>query len=495
LEDLMPDQTAPRAATSFDARLWGLLLLLCGVLFLDGMDVSMVAVALPHIGTDLGLAPSSLQWVVSAYVLGYGGLLLLGGRAADLLGRRRVILAGLGVFLVASLIGGLASDGSTLIATRFIKGASAAFTAPAGLSIITTTFAQGPVRNKALSVYTAVGASGWTLGLVFGGLLTELGWRYTFFLPVPIAAFILTLLPRYLDRDPAREPVTRRNFDFGGTATLAAGMLGLVYTVVEAPSVGWGSARTLLSFAGIAMLLAAFVLIEQRHPQPLVRLGILRSPQLRRANYGALALLGSWFGFQFMGTLYMQDLRGWSAIEMALAFFPAGVIVATGSPVMARIVGRFGTTLPVGAGLISLLLAYVLFLDVDAQTGYLTGMLPTFILGGIGFTLAFGPLNVAATNGVADQEQGLASGLVQTSFQLGGAIGLAISTAVIDSGIAGSNAAPGSASALLDGFHPAIVVSIAIALIGAAVTLVPPLLGRREPARVATAIAGDTGDA
>jgi MFS family permease len=490
----MSSVTAPSAATRFDARLWGLLLLVCGVLFLDGMDVSMVAVALPKIGNDLGMQPSDLQWVVSAYVLGYGGLLLLGGRAADLLGRRRVLLAGLSVFLVASLVGGLANDGTTLIATRFIKGASAAFTAPAGLSIVTTTFAQGPVRNKALSVYTAVGASGWTLGLVFGGLLTELGWRYTFFLPVPIAAGILALLPRYLARDSASEPVTRRSFDFAGTATLAAGMLGLVYTVVEAPNVGWGSARTLLSFAGIAMLLTAFVLIEQRHPHPLVRLGILRSSQLRRANYGAAALIGSWFGFQFMGTLYMQDLRGWSALVMALAFLPAGVIVATGSPNIARVVARFGTTLPVGAGLLSLVIAYLLFLNVDAHTSYLTGMLPTFIFGGIGFTLAFGPLNVAATNGVADHEQGLASGLVQTSFQLGGAIGLAIATAVIDSGISGSSAAPGSSAALLDGFHPAILVSIAIALIGAAVTLVPPLLGRREPATVATATAGDHSD-
>jgi MFS family permease len=180
----MAQGTLTSPATRFDNRLWGLLLLLCGVLFLDGMDVSMVAVALPNIGHELDLQPSSLQWIVSGYVLGYGGLLLLGGRAADLLGRRKVLLVGLGVFMVASLIGGLASDGNTLIATRFIKGASAAFTAPAGLSIITTKFAEGPARNKALSVYTGVGASGWSLGLVFGGLLTELGWRYTFFLPV-----------------------------------------------------------------------------------------------------------------------------------------------------------------------------------------------------------------------------------------------------------------------------------------------------------------------
>jgi EmrB/QacA subfamily drug resistance transporter len=446
------------------------------------MDVSMVAVALPNIGGELGLEPSSLQWVVSAYVLGYGGLLLLGGRAADLIGRRKVLLIGLAVFAVASLIGGLANDGNTLIVTRFIKGASAAFTAPAGLSIITTKFAEGPARNKALSVYTAVGASGWSLGLVFGGLLTELGWRYTFFLPVPFALVILAILPKYLDRDQPSERVTRRSFDFGGTATLAAGMLGFVYAVVEAPDAGWASTQTLLSFAAVALLLSAFVLIEQRHPRPLVRLGILRSARLRRANYGALALLGSWFGFQFLGTLYFQDLRDWSAVETALAFLPAGVIVATGAPNMGRVVNRFGTTLPTGAGLISLALAYVLFLNIGADSDYLTAMLPTFILAGIGFTLTFGPVNVAATNGVAANEQGLASGLVQTSLQLGGAVGLAIATAVINSGTAGSSAAAGSDAAMLDGFHPAILVSIALAVIGAVVTLIPPLLERRAPA-------------
>jgi MFS family permease len=485
----MEQATTP--ATRFDSRLWGLLLLLCGVLFLDGMDVSMVAVALPKIGHELGLQPSSLQWIVSGYVLGYGGLLLLGGRAADLIGRRKVLLGGLAVFIIASFIGGIANDGTTLIATRFIKGASAAFTAPAGLSIITTKFAEGPARNKALSVYTATGASGWSLGLIFGGLLTELGWRYTFFMPVPIAAFILLMLPRYLDRDPAGGGLTLRSLDFGGTATLAASMLGLVYTVVEAPTVGWGSTRTLLSFIGVAALLAAFVQIEQRSSNPLVRLGILRSASLRRANFGAMALLGSWLGFQFMGTLYMQDLRHWSAVEMALAFLPTGIIVATASPNMAKVIGRFGTTLPIVAGLTSLAAAYVLFLNIGASSDYLTAMLPTFILAGIGFTLTFGPLNVAATGGVPAEEQGLASGLVYTSFQVGGAIGLAVATAVIDAGTAASSAPAGSSAALLDGFHPAILVSLAIAALGIAVTAVPLVARRLFPARVATATAGE----
>jgi EmrB/QacA subfamily drug resistance transporter len=483
----MENSASASPATRFDSRLWGLLLLLCGVLFLDGMDVSMVAVALPNIGHELDLAPSSLQWIVSGYVLGYGGLLLLGGRAADLIGRRKVLLGGLAVFVVASFIGGIANDGTTLIATRFIKGASAAFTAPAGLSIITTKFAEGPARNKALSVYTATGASGWSAGLIFGGLLTELGWRYTFFMPVPIAAGILFLLPRYLDRDEATEGFSFRNLDFAGTATLATAMLGLVYTVVEAPDVGWSSARTLLSFVGVAALLSAFVLIEEKSPNPLVRLGIFRSPQLRRANFGAMALLGSWFGFQFMGTLYMQDLRDWSAVQMALAFLPTGIIVAAGSPNIGRLVNRVGTTIPIAAGLTSLAASYILFLNIGADTDYLTGMLPTFILAGIGFMLTFGPLNMAATGGVAPEEQGLASGLVYTSFQVGGAIGLAVATAVIDAGTSGSSSPAGSATALLDGFHPAILTSLAIAVIGIAITVVPLITRRLAPARVATA--------
>src|SRR5919202_581114 len=227
------------AAPRWDARLWGTLVLLCGVLFLDGLDVSMVGVALPSIDADLRLSTSTLQWIVSGYVLGYGGLLLLGGRAADLLGRRRV-------FAVASLLGALASDGPLLVATRFLKGVSAAFTAPAGLSIITTTFAEGPARNRALSIYTACGASGFSMGLILGGLLTEAGWRWTFLLPVPIALAVLAAAPRVLPRDGARVRAGGR-FDLPGAITLTAGMLLLVRTIVRAPDVGWGSAQTVLS--------------------------------------------------------------------------------------------------------------------------------------------------------------------------------------------------------------------------------------------------------
>jgi EmrB/QacA subfamily drug resistance transporter len=446
-------------------RAWGALLVLCGALFLDALDVSMIGVALPSIRTDLDMSTSSLQWVVSAYVLGYGGFLLLGGRAADLLGRRRMFLISLGVFVVASALGGLANDGTLLIATRFVKGVSAAFTAPAGLSIITTSFAEGPARNKALSVYTATGATGFSLGLVFGGLLTEIGWRWVFFLPVPVALITLIAAIKLV---PAGERVVRaaRGFDIAGAVSLTAGMLLLVYSVVEAPDQGWGSVRTLGSIAIAAAILATFVMIERRTPTPLVRLGILRSGALVRANLGAMSLIGGWFGFQFMLTLYLQQARGWSALETGLAIFPAGFLVATLAPRLAPLIARFGVTRLIAAGIASTAAAYALFLPIGLDSGYVTAMLPTFLLGGLGFGLAYGPLNIAATNGIAPEEQGLAGGLVNTSFQFGGALVLAIVTAVANA----NGAAEGSAQGLLDGFHAAIWVSLAAAVLGVMAT-------------------------
>jgi predicted MFS family arabinose efflux permease len=401
--------------------------------------------------------------VVSAYVLGYGGFLLLGGRSADLLGRRRVFLISLGVFVVASGLGALASDGGLLTATRFIKGIAAGFTAPAGLSIITTSFAEGPARNKALSIYTATGATGFSLGLVFSGVLTELGWRWVFLFPVPLALITLLAAIRLVP-DSGRPARIAGSFDVAGAITVTAGMLLLVFTLVEAPEAGWASVRTLGSFAAAAAILAAFVVHERRTKAPLVRLGILRSGSLVRANLGAMSLIGAWFGFQFIVTLYMQQLRGWSALETGLALFPAGLLVAFLAPRIAPLVERFGATRLIGLGLASTGLGYALFLPIGLDSSYLVGMLPTFLLTGLGFGLAYGPLNIAATNGVAPEEQGLAGGLVNTSFQFGGALVLAIVTAV-NSASAGTD---GSPTALLEGFQAAIVVSLIAAALGVA---------------------------
>jgi EmrB/QacA subfamily drug resistance transporter len=460
-------------AERLDRRAWGMLLVLCSALFLDAMDVSMVGVALPSIREDLGLSTSSLQWIVSAYVLGYGGFLLLGGRAADLLGRRNVFLISLSVFVVASALGGFVDDGNLLIATRFIKGVSAAFTAPAGLSIITTSFAEGAVRNKAIAIYTATGATGFSLGLVFGGLLTELGWRWVFFLPVPIALLTVLAGLRLVPRDSGT-PRTARSFDLAGAVTLTGAMLLLVFTVVEAPDAGWASARTLGSFAAVAGILTAFVAIERRTAAPLVRLGILRSPSLVQANLGAMMLVGGWFGFQFIATLYMQQLRGWSPLETGLAIFPGGLLVALLAPRIAPLVMRFGVRKLVSAGLLSTAIGYTLFLPIGIDSPYLTAILPTMLFAGFGFALAYGPLNIAATNGVPPHEQGLASGLVNTSFQFGGALVLAVSTAVNNA----NTVSDGTAQGLLDGFQAAVVVSVIAAGIGVLVTAID--FGRRR---------------
>jgi len=442
-------------------RAWGALLVLCGALFLDALDVSMMGVALPSIRSDLHMSTSSLQWVVSGYVLGYGGFLLLGGRAADLLGRRRMFLISLGVFVFASALGGLADDGSLLIATRFIKGVSAAFTAPAGLSIITTSFPEGQARNKALAVYTATGATGFSLGLVIGGLLTEIGWRWVFFLPVPVALVTLVAATRLVPAS-GRPLASQRRFDILGAIGMTTAMLLLVFTLVEAPDQGWGSGRTLGSLALVAAILAGFVVHENRTPAPLVRLGILRSGALVRANLAAMSLFGGWVGFQFVVTLYLQQLRGWSPLETGLAIFPGGFLVAVLSPRIAPLIMRFGVMKPIVVGLASLVGAYALFLPIGLHSSYAIAMLPTFILAGIGFALAFGPLNIAATNGIAPVEQGLAGGLLNTSFQFGGALVLAVVTAVNDA----ARGPDGSAQSLLDGFHAAIYVSLAAAVLG-----------------------------
>jgi MFS family permease len=463
-------------STQWTSRTWAALMLLCGVLFLDGLDVSMVGVALPSIREDLGLNTAQLQWVVSGYVLGYGGLLLLGGRAADLLGRRRVLIVGMSVFAVASLLGGLVSDPNLLIATRFLKGASAAFTAPAGLSYITTTFAEGPARNKALSVYTAFGASGFSSGLILGGLTTEAGWRFTFLLPVPFALLILAAAPRLLAKDaPSEGP--RPGFDLAGAVTITAGMLLLVRTVVRAPEVGWASATTIVSFLVTIGLISAFVAIEKRTKHPLVRLGILSHGHIVRANLGAMATAGSYFGFQFVGTLYFQSVLGWSALETALAFLPAGLLVAFGSTRVGPLVNRFGTAPLIALAFVSFIAGYLLFLRTDLNPTYTTMILPTMVLIGTGFALGFPSFNMQGTTGVENHEQGLASGLINTSFQVGGAVTLAIVSAVVGSG----DAASGSESFVHDA-HTAVGVVTGVAALGLVSALSGLALRRRHPA-------------
>lgn len=451
----------------WDARLWGILLVACTVVALDALDVSMVGVALPSIRADLGLSTATLQWVVSGYVLGYGGLLLLGGRAADLLGRRRVLLIALAVFAGASLLGGLVNDGTLLIAARFVKGVAAAFTAPAALSIVTTTFPEGPARNKAISIFGVFGACGYSLGLVFSGLMTQVGWRWTFLLPVPLALVTLVAGLRLIPTSPRPAP-TGRGYDLPGAVTGAGSALLLVYSVVNAPEVGWSAPVTVLGLMVAAALAGVFVAIERRTPHPLVRLGILRSGPVRRANLGVFAFFGGYISFQFVVMLYLQSVREWSPLQTALAFLPAALLVAFGSPRTGSIVDRVGTAPVIAVGVAAHAAGYLLFFFGAGPTAsYATSILPSMLLLGVGFMLAFPAFNIQATSGIANHEQGLAGGLLNTSVQIGGAVVLAIVTAVVTS----SGGAEASAQAMLASFRPALAVITGAAAVGLVVAL------------------------
>jgi MFS family permease len=464
------------AETRWTAAIWILLVVLCGALFLDGLDVSMVGVALPSIGRSLRLGASSLQWIVSGYVLGYGGLLLLGGRASDLLGRRSVFLAAVTVFGIASVASAFLSNDMALIALRFIKGASAAFTVPAGLSIITTTFAEGIARNRALSIYTVCGASGFSLGLVFGGLLTELGWRATFLVPGPVALALVVVGLRVIPR-ATRERVSFSHFDLFGALTSTAGLMLLVYTVVEAPLRGWLSAYTVGGVVASAALLTTFVVIERHHPRPLLRLSILRSKSLVHANLSAAVMFGGYVSFQFLATIYLQDSLHWSPLAMAMGFLPTGLIVVASSTRMAAILDRFQTSHLIAGGLAAFLAGYLLFLRVRPGMPYVDFLLPTMVLLGVGFALCFPSINSQATAGVADHEQGLASGLVNTSLQIGGAMVLAVTTAII-----GPGATSDLHGHLIPGMMTAVWLVAGISFFGLVFTLVRIVSTRRNAA-------------
>jgi MFS family permease len=480
-----PATTVVESGTNWATRTWLLLVVLCGALFLDGLDISMVGVALPSIGSDLGMSASSLQWIVSGYVLGYGGFLLLGGRSADLLGRRQVFLIAVAVFGLASVASATLSSPEAIIALRFVKGVAAAFTVPAGLSIITTTFAEGPARNRALSIYTVVGASGFSLGLVFGGALTEVGWRETFLLPGPVALLLVAVGLRVVPA--SRRSVSRlAHFDLAGALTSTAALLSLVVAVVQAPSHGWASGLVLGLFALALVLAVAFVIVELRHQTPLVRLGILRNWHLVHANVSGAIMAGGYFSFQFLATLYLQNSLGWSPMAMALGFLPAGLLVIASSTRIDRVLARVSTQALIAIGLSSFLVAYTLFLRVDPGLGYAALLLPTMLLLGVGFATAFPSINVQATAGVADHEQGLASGLVNTSVQIGGAVVLAVVSVILAN--AATADGPAQPHHLIPGMLSGLQVIVALTAVGVVASLVTLLIKRPEPVPVVETI-------
>ncbi|MBO8188778.1 MFS transporter [Streptomyces spirodelae] len=469
----------------------GILLVLCGAVFLEGIDIGMLNVALPVIRADLGMPVGELQWVMSSYVLGYGGFMLLGGRAADLYGRRRMFVLSLAVFLAFSGLAGLASAGWALIVARFVTGVAAAFMTPAGLSLITTSFTEGRQRNKALLIYSGTGAAGFSTGLVFGGLLTVLGWRWVFFAPVALSALILTatlvLIPRGPRSGQDREAGQCRSFDLAGGVTITAALVLLVFGIERATHSSWP--QTLAVLAAGAILLCVFIQIERRTAAPLIRPRMLRSGPLVRANAVALLFAGAFFGFQFLVVLYLQELRDWSTLETSLAMLVAGADAVLSPTVVPRLVNRFGSARVVFSGVLAAVLAYALFVPVGADWSYLA-MLPSLTLVGVAFALAYGPLTIMATDGVAEEEQGVAGALLFASVQFGAALGLAGAAAVNTAATEADTPA-----ALLDGYQAGFLVPLAAALIAATVAAfgVRGRRGRRAERAVAQQRVAESG--
>ncbi|MCT2589742.1 MFS transporter [Streptomyces sp. N2-109] len=442
-------------------RKWGVLFVLCGAIFLEGIDIAMLNVALPSIRADLGLATGQLQWVMSAYVLGYGGFMLVGGRAADLFGRRRMFVFWLGVFLLFSGLGGFATEGWMLIVARFVTGVAAAFMTPAGLSLVTTSFEAGPQRNKALLIYSGTAAGGFSVGLVVGGLLTSIGWRWVFFAPVVLSFLILVAALALIPKAP-RPDRSGQRIDLAGGVTITAAIVLLVLGVERASHTGLDWTLGTLA-AGLAAL-AVFVGVERRTSQPLVRLGIFRNGPLVRANLAGLLFFAGFFGFQFLLVLYLQELRAWSVLETSFALMVLGIDAVLSPTLTPRLVSRFGNARVIFGGMLLAALAYALFLPVGSDWTYLV-MLPSLVLLGLSFSLAYGPLTIAATDGIEEAEQGLAGGLLYTSLQFGAALGLSTVTAVNVAATDGDTPA-----ALLDGYHAGLVVPLAAALLAAVIS-------------------------
>ncbi|MFB7401901.1 MFS transporter [Streptomyces rubiginosohelvolus] len=426
-------QVTSRTAGTLGGRKQIALLVLCAQLFLDSMDVSLMGVALPELKDDLGLSAEELQWIISGYAVAYGGFLLLGGRAADLFGRRRMFFWGTAVFAVASLAGGFVSDGTLLIVSRVIKGVAAAFIAPAALSIIMTTFKEGPERNRAVGIFSLTGASGYAAGLVLSGVLTELNWRLTFFVPFVIAALVLAAVRYAVSPDPVRDG-ERPGFDAFGAVTATGGVLLLVFALTRAPEVGWGSAATVLSLVASVALLVAFVIIQNRRAEPLVQLSIFRSRTLSTANVVGLTWACATIGWQFVALLYLQQVLDYSALGAGAAIVPMAAAILVTVNVTPRVINRFGLRVPAVAGLLLQGLGILLFLRADESSEYVTVLLPALILHGIGNGLSFPSFNVAGVSGVADEQQGLATSLIQSALQLGGGLGVAVAAAVLATG-------------------------------------------------------------
>ena len=440
---------------------WLVLCLVCLAQFMVILDATIVNVALPSIQTGLKMAEEDLQWVVNSYTLTFGGFLLLGGRAGDLIGRKRVFLVGVVVFTVASFLNGIADSSTWLILARGLQGLGAALIAPAALSILTTTFAEGPDRTKALGVWAAIATGGAAVGLLLGGILVDFfSWPWIFFVNVPvgIATFIASL--RYVPE--SRADAEHRIFDVPGAVTVTAGLIALVYGIVNVQKAGWTSGTTLFWGALALVLLSAFVVIEQRQSAPLVRLGIFTVRTLRAANVTMLLVASGLFAMFFFNTLYVQRVLGFSPLQAGLAFLPVTAGIGIGAGLSQPGVKRLGIRTTSIIGMTIATVGMLLLLTTDPNGTYLSDVLPGLIPISIGMGLTFVPLTLLATSGIEHEDAGLASGLFNTSQQVGGALGLAIlSTLAVNrtdnalGGLTGRPTLVQQNDALVTGFHAA----------------------------------------
>jgi EmrB/QacA subfamily drug resistance transporter len=462
------------------------LVLVCLAQMMVVIDISIVNVALPSIKNALHFSESDLQWVVNAYTLVFAGFMLLGGRAADLLGRRSVLIGGLVLFSAASLVCGLAQSSSALVVARAVQGLGGAIIAPASLSILTVTFPEGPERNRALAVWGAVAGGGAAVGVILGGLLTQgPGWRWVFFVNVPVGILTAVLAARLLAE--SRDENRTRSYDVLGAVSATAGLILLVYALVNTNQYGWSSARTIGELIGAGLLLLSFVAIEARFAShPLIPLQIFRSRTLSGANLVSLLLGLSIFAVFYFLTLYMQQVLGFSPLQTGVAYLPItiGFIVVAG--VLSSLINRTGVKWPLAIGMLITAAAFLILARVPDHGSYAVDILPAFIVLPIGMSLAFLSVTNAAVAGVKSQEAGLASALLNTSQQLGGALGLAILSTIATSrtnSVLASNPHAGLAHALVEGFHNAFVVGVGFAVAGALLALltISRDVGRAEP--------------
>jgi EmrB/QacA subfamily drug resistance transporter len=455
-----------------ERRRWLVLAVTVAAQFMVILDVSVVNVALPSIKHDLHFSQAGLQWVITAYSILFGGMLLLGGRLADLLGRRRLFMAGVAVFTLGSLLSGLASSEGVLIVTRALQGLGGALLAPAALSIVVTTFREGRDRNVALGVWGAISGVGGAVGVLLGGVLTSyLSWSWIFFVNLPVGMAILAVSPWLLHE--SRAAVAHRHFDVLGATSITAGLMVLVYAITRASQHGWSNGVTVALFATAAALIASFVAIEARSPAPLLPLRIFRLRTLAAANATMLTVGAAAFGQFFLLTLYLQDVLRYSALKTGLAFIAITVSLIAVTSLAQKLTTRLGARPVLSTGLVLTAAGGALYARMPADGHYFWNVFPGLLLSGVGLAFTFVPVMIAGLTGVQPADAGVASGLINTSRQIGGSIGLAAMTtiaATASSHYADSHAVPAfSAPALTHGFQVAFYALVGVALVGAAI--------------------------